>query len=254
MSGFDKIEDCFEKQTEKIFALETGLSSDPAMNWRLSALDRFTLISNSDSHSPSRIGREANVFDCVLDYKTIREVLKTKDKEKFLYTIEFFPEEGKYHFDGHRLCGIRWSPEETQAHNGKCSKCGKPVTVGVVNRVEKLADRPAGFIPDNAIPFKNFISLDQIIAEVKGVAKTSVGVERDYRSYLANFGTEFEILMRASKEDLIKKLPVKVVEGVMRARAGKVSIKPGYDGEYGIISVFNEGEEGQKSETQLKLF
>ena len=130
MSGFDKIEDCFEKQTEKIFALETGLSSDPTMNWRLSALDRFTLISNSDSHSPSRIGREANVFNCEMDYNTISEVLKTKDKKKLLYTIEFFPEEGKYHFDGHRLCGIRWSPQETKAHNGKCPKCGRNVTGG----------------------------------------------------------------------------------------------------------------------------
>ncbi len=254
MSGFDKIEDCFEAQTEKIFALETGLSSDPTMNWRLSALDRFTLISNSDSHSPSRIGREANVFNCELDYKTIRDVLKTKDKKRFLYTIEFFPEEGKYHFDGHRLCGIRWSPQETKAHNGKCPKCGKNVTVGVVNRVEKLADRKEGFIPDNAIPFKNLVSLDQIIAETKGVAKTSVGVERDYRSYLSNFGTEFDILMRASREDLIKKLPGKVVEGVMRARSGKISIKPGYDGEYGIISIFDKDTPEEKHEQQLDLF
>lgn len=254
MSGFDKIEDCFEKQTEKIFALETGLSSDPTMNWRLSALDRFTLISNSDSHSPSKIGREANVFNCELDYKTIREVLKTKDKKRFLYTIEFFPEEGKYHFDGHRLCNIRWSPQETRAHKGKCPKCGKNVTVGVVNRVEKLADRPVGFIPDNAIPFKNLISLDQIIAEVRGVAKTSVKVERDYRSYLSNFGTEFDILLRASKGELLKKLPVKVVEGVMRARAGKVSINPGYDGEYGTISIFDKNIPEEKSEEQLNLF
>ncbi|MDD5560879.1 MAG: endonuclease Q family protein [Candidatus Omnitrophica bacterium] len=254
MSGFDRIEDCFESQTEKIFALETGLSSDPTMNWRLSALDRFTLISNSDSHSPSRIGREANVFNCEMDYKTIREVLKTKDKKRFLYTIEFFPEEGKYHFDGHRLCGIRWSPEETRAHNGKCPKCGKNVTVGVVNRVEKLADRKEGFVPDNAIPFKNLVSLDQIIAEAKGVAKTSIGVERDYRSYLASFGTEFDILMRASREDLLKKLPPKVVEGVLRARAGKVNIKPGYDGEYGVISIFDKDSPEDKHEQQLKLF
>jgi uncharacterized protein (TIGR00375 family) len=254
MSGFDKIEDCFEAQTEKIFALETGLSSDPTMNWRLSALDRFTLISNSDSHSPSRIGREANVFNCDLDYKTIREVLKTKDKKRFLYTIEFFPEEGKYHFDGHRLCGIRWSPQETKAHNGKCPKCGKNITVGVVNRVEKLADRPEGFVPDNAIPFKNLVSLDQIIAETKGVAKTSVGVERDYRTYLATFGTEFDILMRASKEDLAKRLPAKVVEGIMRMRAGKINIKPGYDGEYGIISIFDKGEPEARHEQQLDLF
>ncbi|MHB8154754.1 MAG: endonuclease Q family protein [Candidatus Omnitrophota bacterium] len=253
MSGFDRIEDCFEEQTPKIFALETGLSSDPAMNWRLSALDKFTLISNSDAHSPQKIGREANVFNCALDYKTIREVLKTKDKNQFLYTVEFFPEEGKYHFDGHRLCGIRWSPQETREHNGKCSKCGKPVTVGVVNRVEKLADRPEGFKPQNAIPFKNLIPLDEIIASAKGLGKASVIVQRDYRLYLSKFGTEFEILLKASKEELLKGLSPKVAEGVLLARQGKVNIKPGYDGEYGIISVFEESP-ATKNEEQLNLF
>jgi len=253
MSGFDKIEDCFEEQTSKIFALETGLSSDPAMNWRLSALDKFTLISNSDAHSPQKIGREANVFNCELDYKSIREILKTKDKNRFLYTIEFFPEEGKYHFDGHRLCGVRWSPQETKEHNGKCSKCGKSVTVGVVNRVEKLADRPEGFKPQNAIPFKNLIPLDEIIASAKGLGKASVIVQRDYRLYLSNFGTEFEILLKASKEELLKGLSPKVAEGVLLARQGKVNIKPGYDGEYGIISVFEESP-AIKNEEQLNLF
>jgi uncharacterized protein (TIGR00375 family) len=253
MSGFDKIEDCFEDQTSKIFALETGLSSDPAMNWRLSALDRFTLISNSDSHSPQKIGREANVFNCDLNYSTIRQVLKDKDRNKFLYTIEFFPEEGKYHFDGHRLCGVRWSPQETREHNGKCPKCGKPVTVGVVNRVEKLADRPEGFKPPNAIPFKNLIPLDEIIASAKGLGKGSISVEREYRLYLAKFGTEFDVLLRASKEELLKELPVKIAEGVLLARQGKVNIKPGYDGEYGTVSVFEENP-AVKNEEQLSLF
>ncbi len=254
MSGFDRIEDCFEEQTPKIFALETGLSSDPAMNWRLSALDKFTLISNSDSHSPAKIGREANVFNCELDYKTIREVLKTKDKSRFLYTIEFFPEEGKYHFDGHRLCGMRMSPQETKEHNGKCPKCGKPVTVGVVSRVEKLADRPEGFKPENAIPFKNLIPFAEIIAEARGVGKGSINVEKDYRTYLAKFGTEFAILLEASKDDLLKSLPPKVVEGVLRVRAGKVNIKAGFDGEYGIISIFDDDQQQEKSEQQLSLF
>ncbi|MDD5196469.1 MAG: endonuclease Q family protein [Candidatus Omnitrophota bacterium] len=254
MSGFDKIEDCFEEQTPRIFALETGLSSDPAMNWRLSALDKFTLVSNSDSHSPQKIGREANVFNCDLDYPTIREVLKTKDKNRFLYTIEFFPEEGKYHFDGHRLCGTRMSPKETREHGGKCPKCGKPVTVGVVNRVEKLADRPEGFKPENAIPFKNLIPLEEIIADAKGVGKASLAVERDYRGCLAKFGTEFEILLRAPKEDLFKGLPPKVAEGVLRVREGKVNIQAGYDGEYGTISIFGNAEPGPKSEQQLNLF
>ncbi len=254
MSGFDRIADCFEEQTPKIFALETGLSSDPGMNWRLSALDKFSLISNSDSHSPSKIGREANVFNCELDYKTIREVLQTKDKKRFLYTIEFFPEEGKYHFDGHRLCGIRWSPKETKQNNSRCPKCGKPVTVGVMNRVEQLADRPEGFVPPNSVPFKNLVPLDEIIADARGVGKGSVAVEKDYRAAIAKFGTEFEILLRASKDGLTKGLPARIAEGIIRVREGKVHIKAGYDGEYGIISIFGDEEKQQKNEQQLSLF
>lgn len=254
MSGFNRIEDCFEDQTPKIFALETGLSSDPAMNWRLSALDRFSLVSNSDSHSPSKIGREANVFDCELDYKTIREVLKTKDKKRFLYTIEFYPEEGKYHFDGHRLCDLRWSPEETKAHNGRCPKCGKPVTVGVMNRVAQLADRPAGYSPSNSIPFKNMIPLQEIIAEAKGVGKASLSIEKDYRALVGKFGTEFNILFNLSEEELKSALPPRVVEGIIRVRKGKVNIKAGFDGEYGIISIFDDKEKAPENEKQLSLF
>ncbi len=254
MSGFDRIQDCFEEQTPKIFALETGLSSDPAMNWRLSSLDKFTLISNSDSHSPSKIGREANIFNCDLDYKTIREVLKTKDKKRFLCTIEFFPEEGKYHFDGHRLCGVRLSPTETRRNNGRCPKCGKPVTVGVMNRVEQLADRPQGYTPNNVIPYRHLIPLEEIIADAKGVAKGSVVVERDYRSFVSKFGTEFDILLKADKEDLLKALPHRVAEGVLRVREGKVNIKAGFDGEYGIISIFGEEDKPQQGEKQLSLF
>ncbi len=254
MSGFDRIEDCFEGQTSKIFALETGLSSDPAMNWRLSALDRFTLISNSDSHSPSKIGREANVFNCELDYMTIRDVLRTKDKKRFLYTVEFFPEEGKYHYDGHRLCGVRFSPQETKAHNGRCPKCGKPVTVGVVNRVESLADRPEGFVPPNAIPYKNLIPLEEIIAGAKGVAPGSVAVAKEYQAAIAKFGTEFEILLHAPSDDLYKDLPRKTADGIIRVREGKVTIKAGFDGEYGTISIFGDESDSPKNEQQLSLF
>jgi uncharacterized protein (TIGR00375 family) len=254
MSGFDKIEDCFEDQTPKIFALETGLSSDPAMNWRLSALDKFTLVSNSDSHSPSKIGREANVFDCELDYATIREVLKTKDKKRFLYTIEFFPEEGKYHYDGNRLCGIRFDPGETKKNNGKCPKCGKSLTVGVMNRVEQLADRPAGYTPSNAIPFKNLVPLDEIIAEAKGVSKTSAAVEKEYLAAISKFGTEFEILMKVAEGDLTKGLARRVAEGVIKARQGKVTIKPGFDGEYGTVSLLEEEGKSGDGEKQLSLF
>ncbi|MCX7661171.1 MAG: endonuclease Q family protein [Candidatus Omnitrophica bacterium] len=254
MSGFNRIEDCFEEQTSKIFALETGLSSDPKMNWRLSTLDRFSLISNSDSHSPQKIGREANIFDCELDYNTIREVLKTKDKKRFLYTIEFFPEEGKYHFDGHRLCNIRWSPQETRAHKGICPKCNKPVTVGVMNRVEQLADRPDGFIPEIAIPFKNLIPLDEIIAEAKGINKNSASIEQEYRKIINKFGSEFEILINISEEELFKNLSPKIAEGIIRVRKGQVNINPGFDGEYGIISIFNEKEKKLSQDQQLSLF
>jgi len=254
MSGFNRIEDCFEDQTPKIFALETGLSSDPAMNWRLSALDRFTLLSNSDSHSPQKIGREANVFNCELNYQAIREVLKTKDKDKFLYTVEFFPEEGKYHFDGHRACETRLAPKETRQNNGRCPKCGRPVTIGVMNRVEQLADRPEGYIPSNAIPYKNLVPLDEIIAEAKGMGRNSQAVEREYRSAIAKFGTEFEILLKAGKNDLIKGLPARIAEGVLRVRDGKLNIKAGYDGDYGIISIFDAEEKATDGEKQLSLF
>ena len=254
MSGFDRIEDCFGKQTEKIFALETGLSSDPAMNWRISALDRFSLVSNSDSHSPSRIAREANVFNCEPDYKTIRETLRSKDQKRFLYTIEFFPEEGKYHFDGHRDCGVRFSPEETKANKGICPKCKKSLTIGVMNRVDQLADRPDGFQPTNGIPFKSLIPLEEIIAEVKGVKKGAQAVEKEYFSILAKFGTELDVLMRASREELQKGLAPKVAEGVLRMREGKVTRLAGYDGEYGVIKVFGQDEQQQTQEKQLSLF
>jgi uncharacterized protein (TIGR00375 family) len=255
MSGFDRIEDCFEKHTSKIFALETGLSSDPAMNWRLSKLDRFSLISNSDSHSPSKIGREANVFDCDLDYLTIRDVLKKKDKKRFLYTIEFFPEEGKYHYDGHRNCGICFSPTQSKENNNRCPKCGRALTIGVMNRVAQLADRPEGTVPDNAIPFKNLIPLDEIIAEAKDFGKTSQAVTREYHSLISKFGTEFEILLNAKEQDLRANISERIAEGIIRTRQGKVNISPGFDGEYGIINIFGEEESGKASEqAQLDLF
>jgi len=254
MSGFDRIEDCFEKYTDRIFALETGLSSDPAMNWRLSALDRFSLISNSDSHSPAKIGREANVFKCELSYDGIRGALKEKDPTKFLFTTEFFPEEGKYHFDGHRLCGVRFSPEETRANGGKCPKCSKPVTVGVMNRVEALADRAPGFKPKNAIPFRNLIPLDEIIADAKGLSPSAGAVQKEYSSIVSRFGTEFEVLLRAPKEDLLRGVSVKIADGIIRMREGKVRIEAGFDGEYGKISLFGEEEKKKEDDRQLNLF
>jgi uncharacterized protein (TIGR00375 family) len=255
MSGFDRIEDCFEKYAPNIFALETGLSSDPAMNWRLSKLDRFSLISNSDSHSPAKIGREANVFDCAMDYSTIRDVLRKKDKQRFLYTIEFFPEEGKYHYDGHRNCEVCFAPKESREHKNRCPKCGRALTIGVMNRVEQLADRPEGAKPDNAIPFKNMIPLDEIIAEAKGFGKGSQAVMREYHSLIAKFGNEFEILLNADEKNIRSNIPERIAEGIMRVKDGKVNISPGYDGEYGKINIFGEEElKKEQSQAQLDLF
>ena len=161
-SGFDSIEECYGEMAPHIHAIETGLSSDPEMNWRLSALDRITLISNSDAHSPDRLGREANAFDCELDYGEIVDTLRTKDRKRFLFTLEFFPEEGKYHYDGHRQCGVVLSPAETKDHHCLCPKCHKKLTVGVMHRVDDLSDRPAGFLPRNAIPSIHLIPLEEI--------------------------------------------------------------------------------------------
>ena len=251
-SGFDSLEEAYGKYTEKITALETGLSSDPPMNWRLSKLDKYSLVSNSDSHSPSRIGREANVFNCELTYQEIKKVLETKDKEKFLYTIEFFPLEGRYHYDGHRNCKINFHPDETKKHQGNCPVCKKPLTRGVLYRIEELADRPEGFVPDNAIGYKSMVSLDEIIAAVKGVGKQSKTVEREYLDIIYNFGPEFNILNKMSIEELFSRLPGRVAEGIKKVREKSVKIIPGYDGEYGIINIF-KGEE-EKIEDQLKLF
>ncbi len=251
-SGFDSLEVAYGEYTEKITALETGLSSDPVMNWRISKLDKYSLISNSDSHSPSRIGREANVFNCQLSYQEIKKVLETKDKEKFLYTIEFFPEEGKYHYDGHRNCKINFHPQESKKHQGICPVCKKSLTRGVLSRVEELADREEGFVPESAVGYKSMVSLDEIIAEVKGVGKQSKAVEREYLDIVYNSGPEFKILNKMSIDELFAGLPERVAEGIKRVREKNLEVIPGHDGEYGIIKIFKKQEE--KAEDQLKLF
>lgn len=255
-SGFDSLQEAFGRYTDKITALETGLSSDPAMNWRISQLDEFSLISNSDSHSPSRIGREANVFSCQLDYWQIKEVLKKKDKSRFLYTIEFFPEEGRYHYDGHRNCKISFHPEETRRHKGICPVCKKPLTQGVLNRVEKLADREEGFIPDKAIGYKSLVPLDEIISEAEGVGKSSKTVTNIYMDLIANSGSELELLDKVPDSQLSLKVPEKIAEGIKKVRSKQVEIIAGYDGEYGKIKVFSQGEksQGKSASDQMKLF
>lgn len=253
-SGFDTVEECFGKEAKNIYCLETGLSSDPRMNWRLSKLDKYSLISNSDAHSPAKIGREANIFDCKMSYKEITTALKAKDKTKFLSTAEFFPQEGKYHWDGHRLCEARMPPAEAKKNNYKCPKCGKPVTVGVESRVEKLADRPEGFVPENSIPYKNMIPFLEIIAEARGKAAATQGVEDEYMSLVKRFGSEFNILFDMPKSELEEGLPGIIAQAVLRVREGKVHIAPGYDGVYGEIKIFSGDDKSEKKEKQMELF
>lgn len=251
-SGFDSPEECFEDQTQKILSLETGLSSDPAMNWRWSKLDRFCLTSNSDSHSPSKIGREANVFDKKINYKDLVNILKTKDKKRFLYTIEFFPEEGKYHWDGHRTCKTRLSPDEAMKIDNKCPVCGKNITVGVMHRLSGLADRKEGYILESSPSYKSVVPLAEIIGEAISLSADSMTVEKEYFQLIKNFGNEFKILLEASEEELKEKCPANIVKGIINMRSGAVQVIPGYDGEYGKVKVFKEGEE--KSEKQLSFF
>jgi DNA helicase-2/ATP-dependent DNA helicase PcrA len=237
-SGFDSVEACFGDLTHHIFALETGLSSDPPMNWRLSALDGYTLISNSDAHSPPKLAREATLFDCELSYAGLMDAMRTGDPARFKGTIEFFPEEGKYHYDGHRKCGINWLPETTMAHDGICSVCGKPVTVGVYHRVAELADRPPGTDPARPHPFYSLIPLPEIIAEQLEVGVNSKRVQREYRRLLAALGPELEILLERSQAEIAAVAGSQLAEGIGRMRQGDVTRIAGYDGEYGVIKLF----------------
>jgi uncharacterized protein (TIGR00375 family) len=251
MSGFDFIEECFEELSSHIFAIETGLSSDPSMNWRLSALDKISLVSNSDSHSLPKIGREANIFDCELSYSAIIDAIKSRDPKKFLYTIEFFPEEGKYHYDGHRLCNVSMSPEETKKNSGICPVCHKKMTIGVMNRVAKLADRKAGQGSDGRVPFKNLIPLDEIIGDVLGVSVSSKAVKKEYEELIKNIGTEFKVLLEADYEELNKATSPAIANGIISVRERKVELIPGYDGEYGKIKILKDKKE---KTNQQKLF
>ena len=244
-SGFDSIEECFDEYSKYIYAIETGLSSDPEMNWRLSALDKITLLSNSDAHSPGKLGREANVFNCEMDYFEILNAIKKKDKTRFLYTVEFFPEEGKYHYDGHRPCNILFSPEETKKQNNICPVCKKSLTVGVMSRVDELADRKQGFIPENAIPSKHMVPLVEIIAEAFNSGVNTVKVKKEYERLIA-LHTEFEILLDLPEAELYRITDRKIAEGLLKVRAGKINIIPGYDGVYGKISIFSEQPAAEK--------
>lgn len=253
MSGFDSVEECFDEYAKYIYAIESGLSSSPAMSWRNSKLDKIAIISNSDSHSLQRIGRESNVFDTELSYGGIVDAIKSHDPQKFLFTIEFYPEEGKYHYDGHRLCKFSCVPEKTRQLNKLCPSCGKPLTVGVEYRVEELADRPVGFTPALAIPYKSLVPLDEIIAESFGMGVSTKKVKEEYQGMVEKIGSEFAVLVDAPLSELEKATSSEVVEGIERVREGRLHIEPGYDGEYGKVKIFEEGETKQVSK-QNSLF
>ena len=253
MSGFNSLEECFDEYAKYIYAIETGLSSDPEMNWRVSMLDDIALISNSDSHSLQRIGREANVLDCPLSYNGIMSAIKSHDPKRFLFTVEFFPEEGKYHYDGHRACEFSCGPDETKKLNNLCKNCGKRMTIGVMNRIDALADRPVGKKHAYAIPFKRMVTLDTIIAESFGMGVGSQKVKTAYQKMINSLGTEFEILIDAKISDIASIAMPEIVEAITRVREGRLSIVPGYDGEYGTVKIFNTNERVGKS-AQVSLF
>ena len=252
-SGFDSLEECYEDLLPHIFAVETGLSSDPPMNWRLSALDRYAIVSNSDAHSPQKLAREATCFDTECSYPGIYAALKDRDPACFLGTLEFYPEEGKYHYDGHRKCSVCYKPAQTLAAEGICPVCGRKLTVGVLHRVEKLADRPEGFRPEVAPSYEYLIPLDEVIGAAVGVGPKSKKVRAVYDRLLAEVGTELEVLRRAGLDAIESCAGPLVAEGVRRMRCGEVDIYPGHDGEYGVISVFSE-EERARLQGQGALF
>ncbi|MCC7201263.1 MAG: DNA helicase UvrD [Nitrospirae bacterium] len=237
-SGFDSLEECFEDLTPHIYAIETGLSSDPQMNRRLSALDRITLISNSDAHSPKKLAREANIFDTDLSYKGIYDAIRDGDSARFTGTIEFYPEEGKYHYDGHRSCRQRMTPEGTRQNNGLCPKCGGRVTVGVMSRVDTLADRKENDTQAAVIPFRRMIPLHEIISEACGTGVNSKAVENSYNRLIGSLGNELSILCEVPVSDIAETGGPVLAEAIQRVRSGDVHIEPGYDGEFGTIRIF----------------
>lgn len=250
-SGFDSVEECFGEYAKYIYALETGLSSDPAMNWRLSQNDKYTLISNSDAHSLQNLGREANVLDLPeVSYQQLYDTIKEGDKERFKYTIEFFPEEGKYHLDGHRDCKFSCMPKETAKLKGRCKHCGKKITVGVHSRIEDLADHDLGRKPESYIPYKSIVPLAEIISDIVCVGKKSKKVTKIYTDIINQVGNEFQVLLNAEIDQIAAASTPLIAEAVKRVREGRVNVRGGYDGVFGEINIFSEAEKediGQKS-------
>ncbi len=250
-SGFDTVEECFEDLTPHIRALETGLSSDPPMNWRVSALDRFHLISNSDAHSPAKLGREANLFDIELSYDGLADAIS--NGKGLAGTIEFFPEEGKYHFDGHRKCGLCISPSETARYGNKCPVCGKKITIGVLNRVEQLADREEGYLLPTGRPFESLVPLLEVIGASTGISSAGKKATEQYEHLIKALGSEFSILREIPVEDIRKTAGPLIAEGIQRLRSGQVERTPGFDGEYGKIGLLTP-EDISGLEGQISLF
>lgn len=237
-SGFDSVEECFEELAPYIHALETGLSSDPAMNWRISKLDRYQLVSNSDAHSPSKLGREANLLDIDCSYEGLYRAIQTG--EGLEGTVEFFPEEGKYHFDGHRKCGVSLSPVEAERLGGICPVCGKKLIMGVDHRVEQLADRAEGFVKKDGKKYESLVPLPEVISTCMGYSAASKKVQGCFEQMIQTLGTEFDILRNVPSEDIKSCAGERIAEGIENVRTGNVKRIPGYDGEYGKIELFDE--------------
>jgi uncharacterized protein (TIGR00375 family) len=252
MSGFDSVKDCFKDQTKNIFALETGLSSDPAMNWRLSQLDKYTLVSNSDMHSfwPWRIGREANIIEVKdLSYKNLINAIK----DKKVATIEVDPSYGKYHYDGHRKCKVCMKPSDSIENKNICPKCKRKLTIGVLHRVEELADREEGFKPKDAQEFKTLIPLSEVIAALIGSPVASTKVWKEFNNLISAFGSEFNILLKTKKEDLARIVSEDIVNAIIKNRNAEIVVIPGYDGEYGIPVLSKKIEKVEIKNKQLDL-
>jgi len=257
-SGFNSLQECFEELTPHIKAVETGLSSDPSMNWRLSELDNITLVSNSDAHSGPQIGREANVMELrERSYDEIVDIISTKDKSRFLYTIEFYPEEGMYHIDGHRDCSFSCLPEETvNKYKELCPKCKKPLTIGVLSQVDKLANVSKKNVNKNRhVPYKSIVPLPNIIADYFGMGRASKRVQNLFLGIVEAAGNEFNVLLDLKRKELVKIMPEILAEGILKMRDNKININPGFDGQYGTVEIFSAAErKAAKNNKQTSLF
>lgn len=250
-SGFDSIEECFGKFSDQIYAIETGLSSDPAMNWRIEELDSRSIVSFSDAHSPQKLGREATVFEIPkqFNYQDIKNAIQ---EQKIAYTIEFYPEEGKYHYTGHRNCEVKQSPEETKKLGSICPVCGKQLTVGVMHRVEELAKRPADYQPKNRPPYRMLVPLMEILSEALGSGVSSQIVETGYNRLTERFTSEFNVLLKTDPLEIAKIAGEKVAQGIKKVREREIVVDPGYDGVFGTVRIWGEKEEEEKK--QMSLF